>query len=68
MKLENYAANSVSVLREARKFLGSSKAVTEWLNTPLREFLGKSPAELLYTEEGYRTVMEVLRKDQCGRR
>ena len=66
MKLEEFAANSVDVLREARKVLGSSKAVTEWLNTPLLELGDKSPAELLYSDKGYRVIMEILRRIQNG--
>ena len=66
MKLEDFASNTVGVLRKARKILGSSKAVTEWLNTPLRELGDKSPAELLDSDEGYRAVMKILRKKQNG--
>ena len=62
MQLEDFVGNSVDVLREARKALGSSEAVTAWLNSPLPNHENKTPAELLETTEGYRLVLDLLKE------
>ena len=61
MKLEDFAGNSVNLLLEARKTLGSSQKVTEWLNTPLPGCDNKTPANMLGTQHGYEALMAHLR-------
>ncbi len=60
--IEDYAADAVKVLREARYVLGNSAAVTLWLNMPQPALDGQVPANLLSNAEGARLVLQELAK------
>jgi len=58
--IEDYAADAVKVLREARKVLGNSTAVNLWLNSPQAALGGRVPAVLLSSAKGATLVMQEL--------
>ena len=59
-QIENFAGDTVDMLNKARKVLGKSAMVTKWLNTPQAALGNRTPASLMYTDEGAVQVMTEL--------
>lgn len=47
-------------------FRGDKSAADRWLNSPARSFNGKTPAEVLKTEEGAQQVIDLVGKIMHG--
>ena len=59
-QVENFVGDTVDMLNKARKALGKSATVTKWLNTPQVSLGNRTPASLMYTDEGAGQVMKEL--------
>lgn len=54
------------VKREARRVFGSRIIANEWLNTPIAALGQKRPIDLLESPEGYRDILNVLKRIEMG--
>lgn len=59
-------ANADNVYRYAVKVFGSEAKANSWLENPKRIFNGRSPLQVISTEDGIKAVEEVLNQIDSG--